>query len=446
MAHVLCVTPHLVGILHVALELGRRLEADGHRVSFCAPTSAAETVGGYGRDLALSFDSTTALHDFLEGDAERPWLERLRRRASRLEDAARATGVLEWAAEVEKLAPDLVLIDAELAEQIVALSGRGQKLALLNGFGSVWRRPGLTPTHRNVRPGVGFAGTRLGRGLLWSDLVWRKRARALRLRVRSLGVDRLSRLEWLAGEVGMDWRAEADDGHWLRPVTFPHLPVVNPRALEFDFPHRPLDTVHYVGPLVPESRPGEDLSDEDRRTLDEVFARRQAGDRLIYAAFGSFFTADAARIQAMVKALRPGWRLLLTGGGVSGDLGTGFPENVHVVSWAPQLEVLRQTDVAITHGGIHTVDECVLAGVPQLVACGWKTDMAGNTARLVHHGLGLELRSDDGPDQIRRHLDRLLEEPAFRETAASFSESYRAYERDRVLETVVRLLVGEETA
>lgn len=441
MARILCVVPDLVGVLHGALELCRRLEEDGHEISICVPETAADVARSYGRE-PLRLPAESALEEFLAQDATSSRLGRWRRLDRRLTAAVERSRVLPWAQEMKALEPDLVLVDTELAEQIVALSGAGLNLAQLNGFSSVWRRPGLTPAHRNVLPGRGLAGSRFGRWVLWKDLVWRKRGRALRQRVGLVGLDRLSRLRALSAAAGFDFERHADDSHWLRPVTFPHLPVLTTHALEFDFPHEPPANVHYVGPQVAEERPGDEVSAEDRRILDEVFARREAGERLIYAAFGSFFTADARRIEAIAAALRPGWRLLLTAGGTAQAL-DALPDAVTVVSWAPQLEVLRHADVAIVHGGIHTVDESVLAGVPQLVSCGWKTDMAGNTARIVFHGLGLELRANDGPEEIRRHLDRLLDEESFRATARRFGDAYRRYAERGATQRAVERLLGE---
>ena len=78
------------------------------------------------------------------------------------------------------------------------------------------------------------------------------------------------------------------------------------------------------------------------------------------------------------------------------DLGR-LPEGAHAFPWVPQLDVLRHADGCVTHGGINTLDECVLNLVPMLVYCGFETDMAGNTGRVVHHGIGL------AGDRDRRH-------------------------------------------
>ena len=48
------------------------------------------------------------------------------------------------------------------------------------------------------------------------------------------------------------------------------------------------------------------------------------------------------------------------------ELGT-IPENFLVLNHVPQLDVLKQTDVFITHGGLNSVHESLLAAVPMIV-------------------------------------------------------------------------------
>ena len=162
------------------------------------------------------------------------------------------------------LDPDLVLINGEMHEHIIAAAGTGRPIALLNTFVSIWRRPGLPPPHHLVRPGVGWRGSRLGISLLWRELRLRKRLRACSQRIRRLGCDRLSILRRLAREVGFDFRRETDAGQWLIPFTYRRLPVLSLHALEFEFPHRPPSRVHYVGPMVLESRVDRPLPAADR--------------------------------------------------------------------------------------------------------------------------------------------------------------------------------------
>jgi zeaxanthin glucosyltransferase len=64
------------------------------------------------------------------------------------------------------------------------------------------------------------------------------------------------------------------------------------------------------------------------------------------------------------------------------------PPNVMLVNWAPQLTVLRKASVMINHGGLGTVKECILCGVPMIIFP-LLNDQPMNAARVVYHGLGL---------------------------------------------------------
>ena len=156
---------------------------------------------------------------------------------------------------------------------------------------------------------------------------------------------------------------------------------------------------------------------------------------------------------------RVDWQLLLTQGNAgaspvraSGDgdaLGAGqgpLPDNVHVVSWAPQLEALAAADVAIVHGGTNTADECILAGVPMLVYCGHETDMAGTTSRIEYHGLGLVGDpASDSADDVVRQLERLLgDDRSFAERISVMARRFERYREERVAEKAVRQLLESD--
>ncbi|MEL7060956.1 MAG: nucleotide disphospho-sugar-binding domain-containing protein, partial [Acidobacteriota bacterium] len=360
------------------------------------------------------------------------------------------------AAQLRRLDPQLVLIDGEMHECVIVSAGAGRRTAVLNSFCSIWRRPGLPPPHTLIRPSVGWRGSRLGMALHWSVLRWRKRRRALKQWLQHVGCDRRSRLRALADRHRVDLRAAADAGQWLIPWTYRSLPALSLHAREFDFPHEPPAHVHYFGPMVLRCRNDGSTGDEadadsprpvDGVQLGDVLKRARTDNRaLVYAAFGSTFTASSGIVAQLVAAARDErWSLVLSlGGGDPADLGL-LPANVHAFRWLPQLEVLRCADVAIIHGGINTIDECVLSGVPMLVYCGFETDMAGNTARVVYHGLGIagDPRRD-GPLEVRRHLERLLTERRFRDAVARFRPLVERLERDRVAERTVAALLSPE--
>jgi UDP:flavonoid glycosyltransferase YjiC (YdhE family) len=190
------------------------------------------------------------------------------------------------------------------------------------------------------------------------------------------------------------------------------------------------------------------MATEDRDQLEAVFEQRQRGRgerKLIYAAFGSVFSTDLDFLKRLIGAVadRPNWDLVISLSDriPPADLGR-LPERVHAFSWVPQMKLLSHAEVAVTHGGISTVDECVLSGVPMLVYCGFETDMGGTTARVVHHGIGIagDRRRDDRPI-IQERIDRLLDEPRFEANLSRLRQQYAAYVENRVAEQVVESLL-----
>jgi UDP:flavonoid glycosyltransferase YjiC (YdhE family) len=449
-ATILCVTSGLPSVVYGSVELARRLAAAGHRVIYAGLPDARQLAEHHRLEFVPLAPSRYA--EFLAADASRGPLDRLSSLRRRRERATSALAVDAFARAVRDAGADLVLVNGEMHEHVIAAVGAGAPVALLNTFVSIWRRPGLPPPHCLVRPGVGWRGSRAGIALLWLALRLRKRLRAWSHRCRRLGCDRLAILRSLARQSGFDFRRETDDGQWLRPFTYRRLPVLSLHAAEFELPHRAPEQVVYVGPMVLESRIDRPLPSRERQRLQTILARcrRGGGERtLIYAGFGTVLSADVELLRRLlgVVAERPDWELVVSlSDRLQAEKLGRLPERAHAFAWVPQLELLRHADVAVTHGGIGTVDECVLAGVPMLVYCGFETDMAGTTARVVHHGIGIAGERSDATADIRRHLDLLLDEPRFAERVDRLRASYLAYARQRVAERAVEQLLGSPPA
>jgi UDP:flavonoid glycosyltransferase YjiC (YdhE family) len=450
-ARILCVTSGLTGMLYSSIELARRLAAAGHQLTYAGPADTRLLVERQGLDF-LPLEPSR-YDEFLESDAGTGSLNRIVNLRERLRRAVASLAVGGFTDAVRANRPDLLLIDGEMHEHIIAASQTGVPMALLNTFASIWRRPGLPPAHCPVRPGVGWKGTRPGIAMLWLALRLRKWGIASSLRARRFGCDRLSLLRHLARIYDFDLRRETDASQWLIPFTYRRLPVLSLHAFEFDFPHRPPQWVRYVGPMVLEHRVDRSTVPVEKVELDAVFdQRRDAGQeqKLIFAGFGSVFSADRVLLRRLfgIVRQRPNWNLVisLSGRVRPADLDP-LPERVYAFSWVPQMDVLRHADVVVTHGGINTIDECVVCGVPMLVYCGGETDMAGNTARIVYHGIGIAGdRRRDGTEDIRRHVDRLLSEPGFANNIGRLRHRYLAYAEDRVAERAVEELLDQPGA
>jgi MGT family glycosyltransferase len=162
-------------------------------------------------------------------------------------------------------------------------------------------------------------------------------------------------------------------------VGFPELVMCSPAL---DYPRPPAPWRHY----------GESLWLE-RREPEFPWQALDPDRPLVYCALGSQIHREAGARRFFsellaVAAHRPEWQMVITLGVrlTAADLGD-VPENAVLVPFAPQLALLRRSRLAIIHGGMGTLKECMSFGVPVLVFP-WLSDQPGNAARVEYHRLG----------------------------------------------------------
>jgi MGT family glycosyltransferase len=103
------------------------------------------------------------------------------------------------------------------------------------------------------------------------------------------------------------------------------------------------------------------------------------------------------------------------------------PANVELGQMVPQLDILSQASVFITHSGMGGTGEAIYYGVPMV--CIPQMEEQAITARQVEEkGLGLAFLDKDAITSETLHdaIVRLLKEPSFRDTAADFSEDMKS--------------------
>jgi zeaxanthin glucosyltransferase len=99
------------------------------------------------------------------------------------------------------------------------------------------------------------------------------------------------------------------------------------------------------------------------------------------------------------------------------------PNNAIIVKRAPQLELLKQTSVCITHAGLNTVLESLTQGVPQ-VAIPVTFEQPGVAARIVHHQTGVVTSLDKlTADHLSTLLDEVLTDSIYRDNAGKLQEA-----------------------
>ena len=96
-----------------------------------------------------------------------------------------------------------------------------------------------------------------------------------------------------------------------------------------------------------------------------------------------------------------------------------------VTGFAPQQQAIARADAVITHAGLNTVMDALVAGKPTLMVP-IAFDQPGVAARVVHAGAGLRLLPPLATvSALRRALRQLLDEPRFAQRAGALGAHVR---------------------
>lgn len=106
---------------------------------------------------------------------------------------------------------------------------------------------------------------------------------------------------------------------------------------------------------------------------------------------------------------------------------TDIPANVEVGQMVPQLDILSQASVFITHAGMGGTGESIYYSVPMIAIP--QMDEQAITARQIEKlGLGRAFldKANITSENLREAIETLLEEPSYRETVREFSDDMRS--------------------
>jgi MGT family glycosyltransferase len=201
------------------------------------------------------------------------------------------------------------------------------------------------------------------------------------------------------------------------------------------------DRFRFVGPPL------------DPSTRDGTFPFEQLHDGTkVYLSLGTINHLDPAFYQAAFTAFadHPAQFILSIGRNSDRAALGEIPPNFLVQSYVPQLEILQRVDAFVTHGGMNSVHEGLVYGVPEIVVPHHFEQLL-NGKRVAQTGAGI-LLGDRRPyglvtaAELRDALDAILTTPDYRRNAERIGSTLRAaggYERAvREIETSLAAAPG----
>lgn len=205
----------------------------------------------------------------------------------------------------------------------------------------------------------------------------------------------------------------------------------------FDFPGRNISDQYHLCPIIDQQRTGTFTKAVHKSILEinalEVLNLLSNTQHIIYGSLGSsaslWFHDRATFFKKLIDAVRDLDNcILILSVGKNFDqnaLGT-IPSYVHIYERVPQLEVLKKTNLMVTHGGLNSVNECILNGVPMLVdTLGLPYDQNGNAARVAYHGIGLRANvRKEATKNITKKIRQILHQSSFKENILKMQKVY----------------------
>jgi UDP:flavonoid glycosyltransferase YjiC (YdhE family) len=211
-----------------------------------------------------------------------------------------------------------------------------------------------------------------------------------------------------------------------REPSHPDLPTIVfcPECLEVPKFRHPYPRLHYVEPSV---RPMDDT------VLDFKSVRNERP--LVLAAFGTQGVKDRrlenkCQLVTEVAERLPQFQFVLAAPAVLGKnlFPTSLPENLIAVERAPQRLLLQHAAAFISHGGLGSIKEAVVAGVPMIVLPALN-DQPFNAMRIRFHGLGDALFPErQTVDALQELLQKAID-GTFQEGLQRMQAQFQAMER-----------------
>eukprot|EP01124_Arcella_intermedia_P025189 TRINITY_DN4447_c0_g4_i1.p1 TRINITY_DN4447_c0_g4~~TRINITY_DN4447_c0_g4_i1.p1 ORF type:complete len:534 (+),score=136.35 TRINITY_DN4447_c0_g4_i1:83-1684(+) len=169
---------------------------------------------------------------------------------------------------------------------------------------------------------------------------------------------------------------------------------------------------------------------------------------LVYISMGTLYRPDITFFKTCIAAFKekPFNVIISIGKAIqTADL-EPIPDNIHIKSYVPQLDVLERTRVFISHGGMGGVNEAMFYNVPMLILP--KTiEQQVNALRIEELGAGVDLHTQDvTPEQLLAGVEKILADHKYVEATKVISKSFKETGGIVPAAGIIDRLVGEGEA
>ena len=204
----------------------------------------------------------------------------------------------------------------------------------------------------------------------------------------------------------------------------------------------PYDIMNHPGDITivytsKEYQPNSDFFDESYKFVGPSLSTRKETEsfpieelqnkKVVFISMGTIFNEQLELYEKCFKAFKniDATIILVVGKKINIEQFENIPPNFKVYNYVPQLEILKYTDVFVTHGGMNSSSEALYFGVP-LVVVPVTGDQPLVAKRIVEVGAGISLnRKELSAKLLLDAVRQVMDDVGFKEKSLNVGESLR---------------------
>ena len=175
---------------------------------------------------------------------------------------------------------------------------------------------------------------------------------------------------------------------------------------------------------------------EERPEEDNINFKKDKNKKLIYISLGTLFSLNIDFFQKCIEAFGNSkeFQVIMSIGKFLEikDLGN-LPENIFAFNFVPQIKILKETDIFITHGGINSINEAVFENKIPLILIPQDYDQIFNAKKIEQLKAGICLdKKNITPEILRNTVDNFIEnEEKFKSGVEKICQSFKEAREER---------------
>ena len=193
------------------------------------------------------------------------------------------------------------------------------------------------------------------------------------------------------------------------------------------------DSFYFIGPYI-----------EERPTDNKFNFKKDENKKLIYISLGTIFNKNIDFYKKCIEIFGNSKQfqvIISIGKSINvKDLGD-LPENISAFNFVPQHQVLKQSDIFITHGGINSINEAILLNNLPLIVIPQEMDQNDNAKQIENFEAGIALdKNNITAEIINNSILKILDnEEKYKNGVKKIAQSFKeaSAERKKILEKII---------